>query len=250
MEIRKATDADIETISSIAHDSLSSTYTDFLDEETIDDAVEQWYGDSFTDDLDDDHALILVVERDGEVIGFSQSELVGQRYDTGRLLWLHIGPDARGDGIGVRLLVRTREKLLEEGAEQVQCFVLEDNEGGNQFYSDHGFEQADQREVEIGSKTFTENVYVESELESGDEWNAIDALEVDDETVYVSYGEAARGSKAPFYGAYETEDQASRYGWFCGNCDSIDNTMDTMGHIECNSCGNRRKATRWDASYL
>lgn len=250
MEIREATDADTDTIRSIAHDSLSSTYTDFLGEETIEDAVEQWYGEEFTEDIADDHSLILVVERDGEVIGFSHSELVGQQYSNGRLLWLHIDPDARGDGIGVRLLVRTREKLLDAGADQVQCFVLEDNEGGNAFYADHGFEQADQREVEIGSETFTENVYVEGEIESGDDWTAIDELELDGETVYVSYGEANRGSKAPFYGAYESEDQSERYGWLCGNCDSIDNAMDTMGRIECNACGNRRKATRWDASYL
>ncbi|WP_306057643.1 GNAT family N-acetyltransferase [Natronococcus wangiae] len=250
MEIREATESDVDAIRSIAHNSLSSTYTDFLDEETIDDAIDQWYGDAFVDDLDDDHALIMVVERDGEVVGFSQSELVGQRYDTGQLLWLHIDPDQRGGGTGVRLLVRTREKLLEESADHVQCFVLEDNEGGNEFYADHGFEQAGQREVEIGDETFTENVYVESEIESGDEWNAIDELEVDDETIYVSYGEAARGSKAPFYGAYETEEQSSRYGWLCGHCDSIDNAMDSMGRIECNACGNRRKATRWDASYL
>lgn len=250
MEIREATESDVDAIRSIAHDSLASTYTDFLDEETIDTAIDQWYGDGFADDLADDHLLILVVERDGEIIGFSQSELVGQQYETGQLQWLHIDPDDRGGGTGVRLLVRTREKLLEESADQVQCFVLEDNEGGNEFYAAHGFEQADQREVEIGDETFTENVYVESEIESDDDWNAIDELELDDETVYVSYGEAVRGSQAPFYSAYETEDQSSRYGWFCGHCDSIDNAMDSMGRIECNTCGNRRKATRWDSSYL
>jgi hypothetical protein len=26
--------------------------------------------------------------------------------------------------------------------------------------------------------------------------------------------------------------------------------MDSMGRIVCNNCGNKRKATRWDASYL
>ncbi|APX95432.1 GNAT family N-acetyltransferase [Natronorubrum daqingense] len=249
MEIREATDDDIEAIRSIAQRSLKSTYTDFLEQDTVDDAVEQWYGDSFSDQIDDDHSLVLVIERDGDVIGFSQNDLIGQRYRTGRILWLHIDPDTRGSGTGVRLLVRTRELLLEEGAEQIQCLVLADNEGGNEFYTSHGFEQAGQREVDIGEETFTENVYVESEI--GDEgWGAVDELEVDGEQIYVSYGEAARGAEAPFYRTYETEDREELYAWFCGNCDSIDNTMDTMGRIECNVCGNRRKATRWDASYL
>ncbi|SDQ48022.1 GNAT family N-acetyltransferase [Natronobacterium texcoconense] len=249
MEIREATKSDVDAIRSIAETSLSSTYTDFLEAETIDDAVEQWYGDGFDDELEDDNSLVLVVERDGDVVAFSQSELVGQPHATGRLLWLHVDPDHRGDGTGVRLLVRTREKLLEESAEQVQGFVLEDNEGGNEFYRSHGFEQAGQREVEIGSETFTENVYAEGEIE-GEGWGAIDELDVDGESVYVSYGEGARGSKSPFYSTYQTEDREERYAWLCGNCDSLDNAMDTMGRIECNVCGNRRKATRWDASYL
>ncbi len=249
MEIREATDDDVETIRSIAQRSLESTYTDFLDQETVDDAIEQWYGDAFGDDLADKHSLILLLERDGEVVGFSQSDLVGQRHGTGRILWLHIDPDHRGGGIGVRLLVRTREQLLEKGADDIQAFVLADNEGGNEFYAQNGFEQAGQREVEIGEETFTESVYAEGAIDD-EGWGTVDELEVDGETVFVSYGEAARGAKSPFYRAYETEDREELYGWFCGNCDSMDNSMDTMGRIECNNCGNRRKATRWDASYL
>ncbi|MBZ6496121.1 GNAT family N-acetyltransferase [Natrinema longum] len=250
MEIREATDADVEAIRSIAHDSLNSTYTAFLEEATIDDAIEQWYGDSIADELADDRSLFLVVERDGEIAGFSQSELVGQPATIGHLLWLHVHPDHRDGGTGVRLLVRTRERLLEEGATGIQCFVLADNEGGNEFYRNHGFEQAGQREVEIGDETFTENVYIECDLDDDGEWGAIDELTVDGETIYVSYGEAARGSRSPFYTAYKSEDRHDQYAWFCGNCDSIDNAMDAMGRIECNNCGNRRKATRWDSSYL
>ena len=249
MEIREATTEDVDDIRSIASNSLNSTYTDFLDEDTIDDAIEQWYGDSFEEELEEDDSLVLLVERDGDPVGFSQSDLIGGQHKTGRILWLHIDPDHRGGGTGVRLLVRTRETLIEEGAEHVEGFVLEDNEGGNEFYQNHGFEHAGKREVEIGDETFTENVYVEGEIED-EGWGAVDELEIDGETVYVSYGEAARGAKAPFYGTYETEDRTELYAWFCGNCDSLENTMDTMGRIECNVCGNRRKATRWDASYL
>ncbi|MFP8954017.1 GNAT family N-acetyltransferase [Natrialbaceae archaeon A-arb3/5] len=264
MEIREATAADIARIRSIAQKSLNSTYTHFLDEDTIDDAIEQWYGTSFSDELEDDQSLVLVVERDGDVVGFAQSDLIGQQHKTGRLLWLHIDPDARGSGTGVRLLVRTREKLLEEGAEQIQCFVLAGNEGGNEFYREHGFEQAGDRKVEIGDETFTENVYVESEI--GEEgWGAVDELVIneaaadgsnsptqsgDGETIYVSYGEATRGSESPFYSVYQSENREEQYGWFCGNCDSLDNAMDAMGRIQCNNCGNQRKATRWDSSYL
>ncbi|MFC6718552.1 GNAT family N-acetyltransferase [Natrialbaceae archaeon GCM10025810] len=248
MDVREATTDDVDEIREIARASLNSSYTDFLDEELIDSALENWYGEEFEEELAGEHTIALLVERDGELAGFSQSELVGQRYNSGNILWLHIHPDHRGGGIGVRLLVRTREKLLDEGADQIHGFVLADNEGGNQFYRDHGFDRAGQRDVEIGGETFTENVYVEGTEDEG--WAAVDELEIEDETVYVSYGEAAKGSKSPFYAAYRTEDRKDRFGWFCGNCDTVDNAMDAMGRIECNTCGNRRKATRWDASYL
>lgn len=250
MDIREATTADTEPIRSIARDSLSSSYTDFLDADTIEQAVDQWYDDDTLSDLtESDTALFLVVDDGDGPIAFSQSELVGDGTTIGHILWLHVHPDDRGGGTGVRLLVRTREELREIGAERIYGFVLEDNDQGNQFYADNGFERADTREVEVGDETYTETVFVESDSENL-EWRGIEPHDVDDRTVYVSYGEAARGSEAPFYSAYESEDGARRYGWFCGNCDSVDNAMDAMGRIECNACGNRRKATRWDASYL
>ncbi len=249
MQLREATPDDVDDVKQIARNSLNSTYTDFLEESTIDDALEEWYGESFVDELEDADTIVLLVEREGEPIAFSQSDLVGDRHKTGRILWLHVDPDHRGGGTGVRLLVRTREKLLDEGAEGVQGLVLEDNEGGNAFYRDHGFEQAGQREVEIGDEVFTENVYAEGDVDE-EGWAAIDELETDDGLVYVSFGEAARGVQAPFYRTYKTAERSELYGWFCGNCDSLDNAMDSMGRIECNGCGNRRKATRWDASYL
>ncbi|MWV41174.1 MULTISPECIES: DUF5816 domain-containing protein [Natrialba] len=68
-------------------------------------------------------------------------------------------------------------------------------------------------------------------------------------TVYVSNTDGDRGSKGPFLVAYESQDGVSRYGWFCSNCESFDNAMDAMGRIKCNSCGNFRKPTEWDAAH-
>ena len=132
---------------------------------------------------------------------------------------------------------------------KIRGFVLEGNEGGNRFYAAHGFEQVGTRDVEVGDETFTETVFVESDLEDV-EWRGIEAFDLDGAEIFVSFGEAARGSLAPFYSAYESDRGERRYGWFCGNCNTVDNAMDSMGRIECNKCGNLRKATRWDASYL
>jgi len=69
------------------------------------------------------------------------------------------------------------------------------------------------------------------------------------ETVYVSRREGDRGSKGTFLVAYRTPDRERRYGWFCTNCETVDNAMDAMGRIECNVCGNLRKPTDWDAAH-
>ncbi|MFC6717653.1 DUF5816 domain-containing protein [Natrialbaceae archaeon GCM10025810] len=71
----------------------------------------------------------------------------------------------------------------------------------------------------------------------------------DGETVYVSERAGDKGSKGPFLVAYESPDGRNRYGWFCTNCESLDNAMDAMGRIQCNVCGNFRKATEWDAAH-
>ncbi|NHN40641.1 GNAT family acetyltransferase [Halorubellus sp. JP-L1] len=78
----------------------------------------------------------------------------------------------------------------------------------------------------------------------------MESRETDDgETVYVSTEEGDRGSKAPFMVAYRTADAEEKYGWFCANCSTFDNAMDSMGRIQCNECGNFRKPTEWDAAH-
>jgi hypothetical protein len=69
------------------------------------------------------------------------------------------------------------------------------------------------------------------------------------ETVYVDRTDAERGAKGPFLVAYLTPDGDRRWGFWCDNCESADNAMDTMGRIECNACGNVRKPDEWDAAH-
>ena len=71
----------------------------------------------------------------------------------------------------------------------------------------------------------------------------------DGRTAYVAEDEGDRGSEGPFLVAYLDADRERRYGWFCTNCETLDNAMDTMGRIRCNVCGNTRKPEEWDAAH-
>ena len=251
MDLRSATVADGDGIRRVARASLAASYTPALDDSVIDHAVENWYDEeTLADVLADEERLLLVAVEDGEVAGFSQSTLAGKEDSVGAIQWLHVAPARRGHGVGAALLRETEAALLDRGATLLEGRVLVANEAGNEFYGRHGYERAGERELVIGEQTFTENTYARSPegaspADMVEAWTTEDGLEV-----FVAFDERERGSLGSFYPVYRSPDRERRWGWLCANCESFDNAMDTMGRIECNQCGNRRRPERWDAAYL
>ncbi len=235
----------------MARASLKSSYG-ALDDDVIDDAVESWYGaDTIADELADDDTVFVVAVDDGDVVGFAQSHAVEGRTAIGELDWLHVHPDYRGRGIGVDLLRRVETELLDRGADRIKGRVLAANEAGAAFYEEEGFSETAERDVDIGGERFTERVYTKTPADVGDDEVLVEERTTDDgDTVYVAYDESLRATEAPFYATYSDRDRDDRYGYLCGNCDSLDTAMNTMGRVECNDCGNHSKPTRWDAAYL
>ena len=147
--------------------------------------------------------------------------------------------------MGDELYEAVRSRLDDRGVERVRGRVLEDNADGNEFYREQGLELIGQDDVDIGGRTYVENVYSDAERP------ALERMTVDEETeVYVDRDDTERGSKAPFYVAYEDPDRERRYSFVCGNCETLVTTMGTMGNVVCEACGNHSKPTRWDAGYL
>lgn len=66
---------------------------------------------------------------------------------------------------------------------------------------------------------------------------------------YVDRSAGERGAEAPFFHVYADPAGETRWGYLCGNCETVDNAMDSMGRIECNVCGNVRKPEEWDAAH-
>ncbi|WP_348610620.1 DUF5816 domain-containing protein [Halobaculum rarum] len=77
----------------------------------------------------------------------------------------------------------------------------------------------------------------------------LDPVETAAGELYVNRAGGERGSKAPFYHVYVDDAGETRWGYFCGNCETVNNAMDSMGRIECNECGNMRKPDEWDAAH-
>lgn len=251
MELRDATTEDVEGIRAVARSSLTESYGHALDEDLIEGAVDRWYDtDELGDKIADENAIVPVAVDEGEIVGFAESAIVDGRRSIGIIDWIHVDPEFRGEGIGSELLARVETKLREHDVEQIEGRVLAANEAGAGFYESVGYEKADEREVEIGDQVFTERLYAKSVDAESEEVLVESHTSEEGDEVFVAYDESDRGSKAAFYIAYLDRDRTERYGYFCSNCDSLDVVMDTMESVECNTCGNRRKSTRWDSVYL
>jgi ribosomal protein S18 acetylase RimI-like enzyme len=254
MNLRDATDDDADAIRAVAQRSMGASYS--LSPRTIESAIKQWHGnDALAETLADEDALFLIAEESEEVLGFAESVL-GEETESGDVLWLHVDPAARGGNIGTELLERTREELRERGAERLRGMVLEDNREGNDFYERFGFEKATERTAVIDGEPYTEFVYVEGGVETErtptDETVSVpEAAETANGVeVFPDTEDADAGSKGPFFVVYSDPEHGERYGYYCGNCGTLDTAMDAMGRVQCNDCGNLRKPTRWDAAYL
>jgi len=241
MEIRRARPADSPAIRDVARRSLGASYS--LDPQAITNAIEEWYGeDRLATMLDDPDRVLLVADHAGQVVAFSESVVAAA--NTATMLWLHVDPAYRGEGIATDVFEATREELERLDVQDLRGRVLAENTAGNEFYEQRGFDRVGTDTVEIDGQSYIENIYAESE-----QWGR-EAVETDGRTVYVDHDNHERGSRAPFHVVFTERDGDTRYGYFCSNCNTLANAMDSMGRIECESCGNVRKPVRWDAAYL
>jgi ribosomal protein S18 acetylase RimI-like enzyme len=241
MEVRTARSGDRPAIRDVARRSMQASYS--LDPKTIVGAIEEWYDESrLLEVFEDDGKLLLVAEHDDQVVGFTDSVVTGA--GTAELLWLHVDPDYRSEDYGKQLFEATRDRLAERGATTLRGRVLADNADGNAFYEQQGLVKVGEAEVEIDGTPHVENVYAE------DEDVRLEPVDDDGRTVYVDHEDHERGSVAPFAVVYTSEDGEDLYGYWCSNCESLSNAMDPMGRIQCDSCGNSRKPTRWDSAYM
>ena len=251
MEIRSASSSDADDIATVARASLTESYGHFIDQDTIVDIVDTWYDpDKLETLLNDENEQFLLAREDDEIVGFVQGALLQEDPPAGEIDWLHVSPQFRGRRIGDQLLGQIQDQLENLGAQVLRGKVLAQNEAGTEFYQEHEFEDATSRTVSIRDEEFEELIY---EKPIGDQ-PTTEVIETvtgpDGQDLVVSFSDADRGAEGPFYTVYLSDDLRERYGFYCGNCESIDTAMDAMGRIECNNCGNKRKATRWDASYL
>lgn len=156
MGIRPATSDDIDGIRAVARRAWNETYADLLDAEVIEDTIDEWYAEETLADACDRPGVTLLVAVDDSVVGFCHGVL---HEDEGDVLRLYVDPDRRGEGIGRQLLDRVRNDLEDFNMRRMRATTLAENQVGNEFYREYGFEKTGEGEVELGGERYAENVY-------------------------------------------------------------------------------------------
>ncbi|SFS32691.1 GNAT family N-acetyltransferase [Halostagnicola kamekurae] len=197
MHVRPATADDLESIRAVARETWHDTY-DELDAETIDWAIDEWYGagaipleapgtvvlvvevedaagEGSSDRADDtpvnewDARSTAAAEPAGEEPAAESGNDAGDRIvgfaqavvhgETADVLRLYVHPDFQGRGIGTRLHERLRIQLEAYDIERIQLIDFAFNDEGRGFYESLGFERTDEGEVEIAGEFYPEVVY-------------------------------------------------------------------------------------------
>ncbi|WP_336002829.1 GNAT family N-acetyltransferase [Halorientalis halophila] len=246
MDVREATGDDVDRVGRIAEQSFQTSYSfSPLQIETL---VETAFDPEEVRsrlDADDDH-LFVAANEDG-VIGFAD---VGFG-DRALLRWLHVEPGHRGAGAGTALFDRVCEAAADRDLPLVGRILAEDEEGET-FCEQFGFERAGKTELDFESETLYGYLYAEPGLgDIGSSDHEIpETVSEDGREFDVDTDEATPGTDGPFVRLFEDESDEEAWGYLCTNCESTSVGSDSLGRLECQNCGNKHLADQWDAAYF
>ena len=106
--------------------------------------TERGYGSYLGTQLDEPDIVVLVAERDGEVIGYTYAGMEGTDYmalrgPAGALYDIVVDPSHRGHGVGRMLLDATIAALKDRGAPRIVLETAEGNEAAQHLFAHAGF---------------------------------------------------------------------------------------------------------------
>jgi ribosomal protein S18 acetylase RimI-like enzyme len=106
--------------------------------------TEKGYGSFLGTQLEEQNIVILVAERDGDVIGYTYSGVEGTDYmslrgPAGVMYDIVVDPDHRQQGIGRMLVDATLEALKKKGAPRVVLSTAERNAAAQRLFDRAGF---------------------------------------------------------------------------------------------------------------
>ena len=145
LAVRAATPADLSALGRLG--ALLVQMHHELDRERFIPAsprTEQGYASWLGSQLENPQVIILVAERDGDILGYSYSEIEGPDYmslrgPAGVLHDIVVDPAHRGRGVGRMLLDAALAALAARGAARVVLSTAERNDAAQRLFARAGF---------------------------------------------------------------------------------------------------------------
>lgn len=148
IRISKATVADFNTITEIAHKTWPLTYGEILSQAQLDYMLEAFYSDStLRENIENRHEFILAKD-DGFCFGFASFECHYQNEKTTKIHKIYILPEAQGKGIGKLLIDAITEFAKENQSNSLLLNVNRFNKALT-FYQKLGFEIIEEIDIEL-----------------------------------------------------------------------------------------------------
>lgn len=148
---RKATLTDVDRIREIAEITWPATYSSIISVEQIAFMLD-WMYDKQTIEtaIRSEQQDFLVLERNGEILGFSGIEHGYKHQAITRIHKLYVLPETQGTGAGKELLAAIAEEAKKHQSEQLHLNVNKANPAV-QFYLHNGFKMDHEVILDIGN---------------------------------------------------------------------------------------------------
>jgi N-acetylglutamate synthase-like GNAT family acetyltransferase len=98
------------------------------------------------DDMDDHARHVMAIDDDGRIVGVGRLHVV--KPGEGKVRYMAVAPDRRGQGIGSAVFERLEAIAVETGIERI---ILDARESASGFYTAHGFHILEQGHTLFGS---------------------------------------------------------------------------------------------------
>ena len=157
--IRRATMADAEEIAHVHVTSWQTTYAGIVPDAYLAGLDETLRVKLWREWLSGE-TLILVAERNGQVVGFAHAGKIREAVETcdAELYSLYLVREAQGRGFGSALMKRMATELDALGFKAMAVWVLERNRS-REFYEKCGGRLANSKVIEIGGARLMEVAY-------------------------------------------------------------------------------------------
>lgn len=157
MEIRPASDEDIEGIRRVAEASWETDYPETLSRETIHEGVEQWYSEPvITMELKSPRTVLLVADEHGTIRGFVHGHWAGS---TGVILRLYVHPDHRSEGLGGDLFEAVADAFADHEVDELRAMALETNDAATAFFKGLGMVKVGTETTAIAGEQYEEAIF-------------------------------------------------------------------------------------------